>query len=694
MPKPLPPFTYGAVYFRKSNPPHEDWERDYAVAAQDGYTAFRHWFLWSAIEIAPGVYDWADYDRQLDLAAQHGLATIIAEMTTAAPEWAYSRYPHARYETRSGHRLESAMSGSCVTGGFPGLCLDNDEVRELAERFLQALAGRYRDHPGLGGYDIWNECTYWEDVCYCPATAARFRRWLQHKYGDLRALAEGWQRHSLAAWEDIQIPRQLGPYPDVLDWLAFRVDNAYRLMAWRRDVLRAVDPEHPILAHGVAGGLTRAAGYAADDWRAAETVDGYGLTWIAARKGDAPWQQWHAVDLTRAAARGKTIWHAEAQGGPLWLQPQVLNRPRSDGRIAAPEDLRLWHMLSFAAGARGLFYPRWRPLLDGPLFGAFGPYGMDGSRTARSRMASRIAHWAGAPEQADLWQAKPVRGEIGIVVVPESQRFAHAQQGDTGLYAASVLGAYQGFFQHNIQADWVHLDDLDAYDLLYLPYPVMLPQAAAERLRAWVERGGTLISEGCPGYFDERGHVAPQQPGLGLAELFGAQESYVEFTPDLLGELTFMAHGRRAYGGTFLQAYRPTSGKSAGWYTDGRVAVVDHAYGQGRTRLIGTMPGAGVAAHPDEPAPLFAELLAWAGAEPHVRCSAPGIQARLHAGEGKVFLWAVNPQPYPALAQLELGPAWRHLRPVGSRWGNQATGDAEALSVTINSRDVAIIELA
>lgn len=44
---------YGAVYFRKSNPPREDWERDYATAGQDGLNIFRHWFMWSAIETAP-----------------------------------------------------------------------------------------------------------------------------------------------------------------------------------------------------------------------------------------------------------------------------------------------------------------------------------------------------------------------------------------------------------------------------------------------------------------------------------------------------------------------------------------------------------------------------------------------------------------------------------------------------------------
>ena len=83
----LPPFPYGAVYFRKSNPPREDWARDYQVAAEDGMNVFRHWFLWSAIETAPDVFDWADYDAQLDLAARFGLKTIIAEFITAAPEW-------------------------------------------------------------------------------------------------------------------------------------------------------------------------------------------------------------------------------------------------------------------------------------------------------------------------------------------------------------------------------------------------------------------------------------------------------------------------------------------------------------------------------------------------------------------------------------------------------------------------------
>src|SRR6266542_4289154 len=180
----LPRFPYGAVYFRKSNPPKEDWERDYRTAAEDGMNLFRHWFLWSAIEVAPGEFDWADYDRQLDLAAQHGIKTIVAEFLSAAPEWAWRQYAHARYQDAAGRPAHSQMSGSCVTGGFPGLCLDNEDALALGEQFLTALATRYRGHAGLGGYDVWNECNISRSYCYCPATIARFREWLRAKYGD------------------------------------------------------------------------------------------------------------------------------------------------------------------------------------------------------------------------------------------------------------------------------------------------------------------------------------------------------------------------------------------------------------------------------------------------------------------------------------------------------------------------------
>lgn len=76
----LPAIAYGAVYFRKSGPPREDWERDYAQAARDGMNTFRHWFLWSAIEVAP----WAGREPHLRCAAPNCNSLLQARLHSGA----------------------------------------------------------------------------------------------------------------------------------------------------------------------------------------------------------------------------------------------------------------------------------------------------------------------------------------------------------------------------------------------------------------------------------------------------------------------------------------------------------------------------------------------------------------------------------------------------------------------------------
>lgn len=692
-----PVIPFGAVYFRKSNPPRDDWERDYAQARADGMNTFRHWFMWSAIEVAPGVYDWDDYDRQLDLAAEHGIQTIIAEHVTFAPEWAFRRHAGCELRDRLGHPAVSGVSGSSATGGFPGLCLDHAPVREAAERFLRALAGRYRDHPGLGGYDLWNECNIPQPYCYCEATAGEFRHWLGRRYGSLAEVARIWNRHSLEEWEDVRPPTGTGGHAELLDWQQFRIDHAHERLRWRVGIIREVDPHHPVTAHGIAASLTQLADNAADDWRAAAEVDSYGFTWVAARKGNEPYKQWNAVDLVRGASRGKPFWHAEMQGGPLWLQPQVPGRAREDGRIATAEDVRIWTLVSLAGGVTGIQWVRWRPLLDGPLFGAFGLYGMEGSPTPRSAMAGSIGRWANGPAQAPVWSARPVQGEIGILVVPESQLMTGILHGGSARYAEDVGGAHRAFHDLNVQADYVHLDDMDRYRTLYLPLPLMLTAETAGRLRTWVAAGGTLISEGCPGYFADHGHACPVQPGSGLDELFGVKEASVEFTPDLLerGIDRFVMGGEPVACGVCLQSYEPSGGRPLGWYRDGRIAVVEHEFGSGRTLLVGTGAGAGYQVSDGQRGGRwYRSLLGWAGVEQHVRVGEPGPTARLHRGGEGLVLWVTNPARDARTVRLRIGRSWGSLRLTRVHWGDPDVHvDQNQVTLRVGGRDGVVASL-
>ena len=238
-----PVFPYGAVYFRKSNPPESDWARDHQTAAHIGMNTFRHWFMWSVIETSPGKYNWDGYDQMLDLAAKNDIKVIIAEMITCAPEWAFQKYPHARFRANDGYIVESTVSASSETGGYPGLCLDNPDVHASAENFLIALIERYRNHPGLLGYDLWNENTSWGGTpqrmyCFCDATRHKFREWLRKKYDSLEHLENVWHRYSFESWDQVQPPPTFAGYPESLDWLQFRIDDAYDLFDWRVQVVR------------------------------------------------------------------------------------------------------------------------------------------------------------------------------------------------------------------------------------------------------------------------------------------------------------------------------------------------------------------------------------------------------------------------------------------------------------------------
>ena len=454
--------------------------------------------------------------------------------------------------------------------------------------FLKQLAERYKDHPALYGYDLWNEgntsggaSAYFqvaiERIHSERAPRNRCRTHVLLLPGVDRGVPQMAARRSTAAWSswaapggatasptwnDVQPSRTGGPYPDWLDWLEFKEDRAHELLRWRRDVIRSVDTKHKITMHGLAHTIEFLPATSANDWRAAAEVDSYGFTWVSARQGNEPWKQFHAVDLVRAATRGKPFWHAEMQGGPLWMASEVTGRPLEDARKPDEKDLRIWNMISFTGGATGLFYLRYRPLLDGPLFGAFGPFAMDGSMTPRSEMAGKLARWTNS--HPDLWKSRPVKGDIAIVFAPESERFNFAQQGNTSNYAQSARGAYMAFFDSNIQPDWVHIDNIDEYPAVYLPYPVMLTQKSAATFRAYVQNGGTLISEGLPAYFGDGAHAGEHQPNLGLSEVFGAVETDVDFTPDLLENLKVRVSTGSIGGRYFKQVYRPTTGKAVG----------------------------------------------------------------------------------------------------------------------------------
>jgi beta-galactosidase len=335
---------------------------------------------------------------------------------------------------------------------------------------------------------------------------------------------------------------------------------------------------------------------------------------------------------------------------------------------------------------------RYRPLLDGPLFGAFGSYGMDGSRTPRSTEASRIAKWANAPEQKSLWEARPVRGDIALLVIPEAQAWDYLLNHNhmPQLYREAMWGAYRGFLDNGLQPDWVHIDHIADYEAIYAPYPIMLTAEHAKALAAWVENGGTLISEATPGYFGDRGKVGTVQPHNGLDAVFGAREFDVEFMPDIGDRIRFDFDGAPVGGGGFLQSYTVTTGTGRGKFEDGRLAVVENTFGKGRTLLVGSHPGAGYfKSSSSENLDYFRAVFDWTGRDPNLVLDNTNVIARLHRGASGGAIYVLNPTRSAQEVKLTLGKPNQALALDGAYWGNVSSLD----TMVVPPRDVVIVRL-
>jgi beta-galactosidase GanA len=258
-----------------------------------------------------------------------------------------------------------------------------------------------------------------------------------------------------------------------------------------------------------------------------------------------------------------------------------------------------------------------------------------------------------------------------------------------------MLGVYRALFEQNIQADFIHPDEVIAglaskYDVVYLSYPVMLQGLVADALKAYVQGGGTLISEARPAWNDERGAANVRIPGAGLDEVFGARERELRSTEpvtfmmerSLDGALAPLA-GRVVNGLAFAEHLAVIGGSArvlARFPGDaenpGDPAVVMSPYGSGRAILIGTFPSAAFEQDPDKMRPtgeFLQRLIASAGVTPEIRIDgAPGlVEARFLESSDAIVLIAINHADVAQQVTFSFGPDVPE-----AIWQNMETGVA------------------
>jgi len=659
-------FPYGAQYYRTPNPPESEWEKDFKTMADFGFTIAKIWAMWSCIHKSEDEFDFRHFDRLFEMADKHGLKLAVNTILENAPYWLMCGSRECFYDASDGQLFEPIARPNTPAGGWPGLCLDNEHVKSYAERFLKAVGARYVDHPALWGYDVWNEVFFephnytgfeGKMFCYCGGTKARFVEWLKGTYGSIEELSKAWYR-CYSDWGEVYPPRFAGSYPDWLDWLKFRIQNQRDLIRWRVQTLRSVDPKHPLSSHGIASTLHGMPTVLTNDFDIVPEVDQWGLSAFPL------WANQHSSDLFRAldvvrsssAANEKRFWQTELQGGQSGSGLARSRTPRG-------EDIALWNWISFMCGAKGLMYWQWRAELLGPESPGFGLCRIDGTPTDRTEAAGWFASFMNA--HPELAETEPIRGEVAIVVLPESQLFAFCADGKTDVYCESTHGIYRALWNVNVQVDFCTIDRVGEYPLILLPFPLMIESAHAERLKEYVRSGGVLVSDAAPGHFTDHGYTSMRVPGMGLDELFGAVEDEMEYVPTLtLGDVPPPAvqwNSMQINCSVYQEKLIPQGGTVAARYTDGSVAVVDNRFGKGKTRLIGTCPGTTYIQTLDHEAELFIrDALRHAGMTPSIQPLEAVMKARLQRGPAGDFLWVLNTSYDSVTSDITLLPKVGH----------------------------------
>ena len=614
----------GVRYYRALPPPHDEWEPDYAAIADAGFDFVVVPVPWSCGHVFDDAYDFAPLVEQLELAERHKLGIVVAADLTTAPPWLTARHPEYLHQDSAGTKLLPRATADAPCGGWPGLCFDNGTVRAYAGRFLRALAAAAIEHPSLAGYDL---SRHWalEDMvsvhdrpllCQCAGSRARFMAWLRRTYAeDLGALGATWGRR-FRQWAEVAPPPDHDCFPDVLDWFHFHRDTLAAQLRWCVEAIREADPSSPVIAAGAPIGTETQADGAA----LAREVSEWGATFTDTLSPH------EAIDRARGIAPGRKLWVAGLPPTPDWASR-----------------LREMHWSLLCSGADSVVYAAWRPDLR---LGATAQSTLarpDGTPAELRAEADR--HRDLLAEHPDLAAARPAPPEVAIVVVPEAQALSNTgHEWWLSTYAQALDGAYRAFAGRGAQPVFVPADGLAACPLAYVPHAMSLDADTANALRQYVEAGGCLVAEACLAIFDEHGIGSRTSPGQGLDEVFGARAADVAEIVVEGAKTTFKGRGAAYPCAARREPLEATTGKVKASFADGTAAIVDHTFGDGATRLIGTCPSLGCANGSDKRhARVILDSLAFAKLRPRVTTSSPDLCVRLLEGDGVHFVCAFNP---------------------------------------------------
>ncbi len=471
-------YHLGAAYYPEWWDESE-WEIDFRQMQELGINATRMGeFAWALFEPAPGKFEFAWMDKAIEIASRHGVEVILATPTASVPPWLYEAHP----DVLTGNDL-----GLYTYGGRKGYCTSSQNYLDACARVVTALAEHYGRNSGVIGWQLDNEPGF-PFTSYDPVSEKAFQAWLEKRYGTLDKLNRTWNgafwSNMYTEWSQIHFPRNSaegGWQPAIsLDYRRFYSDSFLNHLRRQATILHQHVQNQFVFTNWPSPAWSVDVFTAASEFLDATAWDNY-----VSAPGISRFQRQLTAgffnDFCRCAGPHQRFLCAEQTA---YVPP-----------IAAPEGLRVQAYIDMAHGSHGNLYFEWRRPVAGneehrPSFikgfdGAINPAKETLAQIGKefSRLGPRLA---GATTHADI-----------AILFDFVNQWAQGMGGvgdSHPRYTGEAMAFYNGLkiLQRDIDVTSIAAD-YSRYKVIVASNMRLIDDATADRLRAFVAAGGTLV---------------------------------------------------------------------------------------------------------------------------------------------------------------------------------------------------------
>ena len=525
-------FPYGG----SAENPEAQWVQDAELMRTAGINVVRIGeFTWGLCEKADGQFDFDWLKRVMDVMGDHGIQVVLCTPTAAPPIWLAQKHPEI---------LQIDDHGLIKHAGTRrAACLNSEVYWNYSKRVVENLAKALGNHPQLIAWQIDNGLGgNFTEAAFNEDTRRDWHGWLEAKYETIERLNDQLGlRHwgqIVSAWNEVPMPMTAPAVHNpalVLDWNRFCSDTIVQFVGMQAEILRKTTPERPVTTN------LRALRHKFDHFDLAEVLDFVSIESTAAIKSK-PSEIACEIDMLRSLKKEgvKTpdgdagFWVIEQKAGNVnWQEVNALVRPGV---------LRMFTYQLVSRGATAVLFFRWRqPRFGSEKFhGAVLPHNLEGSRRVFNEVAQigeelKIL----APALKDT----QVAAEACIVYSHDNDWTLQQPNPPNKFFSLRehIQLIYNALHDRNILVDFARPnEDLSKYKIVFVPSLHLYSAGDADRLKLYVQNGGTLIGTFNTGHLDEHS-IAPDS-GIphNLIDLFGLEVlEFDTLPPNEENHLTF-----------------------------------------------------------------------------------------------------------------------------------------------------------